>query len=128
MTDKIIIATPPDDCFLDGIRILTVNLSHEQSNTVSQSLMSIDCTSNIICYVWKIGDPIQWLLDKKLKATITIFNADVSTDGMSELITGYIAAQPKTYYFGNLRDLQEANRNVIYTKDDLLSLLGKITD
>lgn len=128
MTDKIIVATPPDDCYQDGIRILTVNLSHDQSNLVSQSLMEVDCMSMIVCYVWKIGDSVQWLLDKKSKADCIIFNANGALDGISELIIGYIAAQPKTFYFGNLRDLQEANRNVIYNKDDVISILGKITD
>lgn len=124
MTDKIIIATPPDDCYLDAVRILTVNLTHDQSNTISQALMNLDTDVNVVCYVWKTGDPIQWLLDKKVKADCTFFNADI---GISDLIIGYIAAQSRSYYFGNLRDLQEANRNVIYTKDDVLSILGKIT-
>jgi len=125
MTDKIIIATSPDDCYLDGARILTVDLTHDQSNIISQSLMEVDSAANIICYVWKTGEPVTWLLDKKNKADLIFFNAD---GGINELITGYISAQANTYYFGNLRDLQVANRNVIYTKDDVMSILGKITD
>ena len=126
MTDKILVITSPDDILLDGIRILHVSLTDEHSQIVSAALMNCQASTAIINYVWKMGDPVSWLLDKQLKSDIIIFNAHPAIDGAHELIIGYIAAQSKSYYFGTLRDLQLANDRVIYTSDDILFLLEKI--
>jgi hypothetical protein len=126
MTDKILVITSPDDTLLDGIRILHVSLNEEHSQIVSSALMNFKESAVIINYVWKMGDPVSWLLDKQLKSDIIIFNAHPVIDGAHELIIGYIAAQSKSYYFGTLRDLHLANDRVIYTSDDILTLLEKI--
>lgn len=126
MTDKILVITSPDDVLLDGIRILHVSLTDEHSQIVSSALMTCQAPTAIINYVWKMGDPISWLLDKQLKSDVIIFNAHPVNDGAHELIIGYIAAQSKSYYFGTLRDLHLANDRVIYNSDDILTLLEKI--
>ena len=125
MTDKILVVTSPDDSLLDGIRILHVELTEEQRQLVSTAMLNTNTPCNIINYVWKMGDPISWLLDKHTKCDVILFNADVQSNGAIELIIGYIAAQPQSYYFGTLRDLHLANDRAIYNTDDILSLLEK---
>jgi|LauGreDrversion4_2_1035121.scaffolds.fasta_scaffold235462_3 hypothetical protein len=119
MTDKVILVTPPDDVQQDGLRLLLVNLTPDLSQVVSDALAQIDKTGTVISYIWKMGDSVTWLLDKKHKSDIILFNANVQPDGATELIIGYIAAQPKSYYFGNLKNLAEANTNAIYNVEDL---------
>ena len=125
MTDKILLVTAPDDSPIDGIRVLLVELTSDQSQIVSNALLTADTRYSIITYAWKMGDSVEWLLDKKIKSDIIIFNADATPNGAIELIIGYIAAQPNSYYFGNLKSLAKANDSAIYTTDQILSLLEK---
>jgi hypothetical protein len=125
MSDKILVVTAPDDTLLDGIRVLHVELTAEQSHMVSTAMLNTDTPYNIINYVWKMGDPITWLLDKHTKCDVILFNANVPNNGAIELIIGYIAAQPRSYYFGTLRDLHLVNDRAIYNANDILSLLEK---
>ncbi len=125
MSDKILVVTSPDDVALDGIRILAINLTNEQGQFVSNALLQFDTTFvNVINYIWHTGDAMPWLLDKKVKSDLIIFNAD-SEDST---LTGYFAAHLNSYYFGNLKDLGQANNRAIYSSDQLLNLLEKIKD
>jgi hypothetical protein len=126
MTDKILVVTPPDDILLDGIRITHVGLTEEQSQIISSALMQTTLPHTIINYVWKMGDSVEWLLDKIPKSNLIIFNSDTEINGAIELILGWVAAQPQSYYFGILRDLHLANNRVIYNSDDILNLLEKV--
>jgi hypothetical protein len=121
MSDKILVVTAPDDTILDGMRILHVNLSEEQRQIVSNAMLSSEVSDTIINYVWNSNDPVSWLLDKKSKCNFILFNADSALD----LIVGYIAAHPQSYYFGTLRDLHLVNDRAIYNTDDVVSLLEK---
>lgn len=123
MSDRILVVTPPDDTLLQGIRILHVDLTDEHSSTVSSALFQLSTAHNIINYVWKTGNPVDWFLDKLPKCDLIIFNADSRND----LIVGWTAAQPQSYYFGILKDLHMANDRTIYSTDDLLTLLEKIS-
>jgi hypothetical protein len=125
MTDKILVITSPDDTLLDGIRVLHVQLTEEQRQIASSAMLNTKIPHNIINYVWNMGDPISWLLDKQPKCDVILFNADVQSNGAIELIIGYIAAQPQSYYFGTLRDLHLANDRAIYNTNDIMSLLEK---
>jgi len=123
MSDKIILVTPPDDILVDGVRILLANLTPEQSQIISSSLLRLDNISfPIIVYSWKFTNNVEWMIDKKLKSDLIVFNAD---DTASEIIVGYLAAQPNSYYFGNLKDLHYVNKNAIYGVEDVLTLLEK---
>jgi hypothetical protein len=126
MTDKILVITSPDDTLLQGIRILHVELTQEQSSTISTALLNCTLPHTIINYVWKIGNPVSYLLDKITKSDIIIFNANVQNNGAIELLIGWIAAQHNSYYFGSLRDLHVANDRVLYTSDDILNLLERV--
>jgi hypothetical protein len=119
MSDKVIVVTPPDDILIDGLRILLVDLTTEQSQIVSNALLAVNSPYSIVNYVWKTNDPVTWLLDKKSKSDVIIFNCD----GASDIIIGYIAAQPNSYYFGILRDLHIANNSAIYNTDQIITLL-----
>ena len=127
MTDRILIVTPPDDTLLSGIRILHVELTEEQSSIVSTALLNCSLPHTLINYIWKMGNPTEYLLDKISKSDIVLFNADVKNNGVIELLIGWTAAQPHSYYFGNLRDLHKANDRVIYSSEDILTLLEKIS-
>lgn len=123
MSDKIILVTPPDDILIDGVRVLLVNLTPDQSQIISTSLLRLEnLTYPLIVYTWKSSEDYNWLLDKKHKSNLIIFNAD---DISTELIIGYMSAQPNSYYFGNLKDLHRVNKNAIYSAEDVLTLLEK---
>jgi hypothetical protein len=120
MTDKILVITAPDDAPLDGVRILAVNLTQEQGHIVSNALLEFDNFNiNVINYVWKTGEDVSWLLDKKAKSDVIIFNADSDNN----TVTGYLSAQSKSCYFGTLKDLHLANNRAIYSIEDVLTLL-----
>ena len=124
MTDKVLVITAPDDVQLDGVRILAVNLTQEQGQFISSALLQFDnFFIDVINYVWNTGDPMPWFLDKKVKSDLIIFNADAETT-----ITGYLAAHSNAYYFGNLKDLEQANNRAIYSTNQFLSLLEKISN
>jgi hypothetical protein len=127
MTDRILVVTPPDDTLLDGIRITHVNLTEDQSSIVSSALMKSDLPHTMINYVWKMGDKVDWFLDKVAKSHLVFFNADGKVDPGREIIIGWTAAQPNSYYFGTLKDLHMANDRVIYNSDDILNLMEKIS-
>jgi len=126
MTDKILVVTPPDDILLQGIRILHVHLDEEQSSIVSNALMQTNLPHNIINYVWKMGNRVDWLLDKTTKCDLILFNANGPSDPGLDIILGWTAAQHQSYYFGTLKDLHMVNDRAIYTADDIIFLLEKI--
>lgn len=109
--DRILIATDPDDILHDGFRILAVDLDQSHSDIVSSSLLELSQV-NVILYVWKSTDNIEWLLDKKNKSDLIIFNAESS----NQTVVGYMAAQPRSCYFGILRDLNIVNNSVLLDK------------
>lgn len=123
MTDKVLVVTAPDDVVLDGIRILAVNLTQEHGQIVSNALLQFENSSvTVINYVWNNGDNTTWLLDKKFKSNLILFNADDTNSA----IVGFMAAQPKSHYFGTLRDLNLANDRVLFSSAEIVLLLQKI--
>lgn len=126
MSDRILIVTPPDDTLLQGIRVLHVELTDEQSSIVSTALMESKLQHTIINYVWKMGNRVDWLLDKIPKCDLIIFNAEVPPNG-TDIIIGWVAAQSKSVYFGNLKDLHMANDRAIYSTEDILTLLERVS-
>ena len=128
MSDKILVVTQPDDTLINGIRILHVELNEEQSMIVSSALMNSNTQHTVVNYVWKMGDSVEWLLDKVIKSDFILFNADSPNNGATDLIIGYIAAQPNSYYFGNLRDLNLVNKSVIYNSDQIINILENHTN
>jgi hypothetical protein len=118
MTNKVILVTEPDDILQDGLRILLVNLTNEQTQIISDALTSFTSLPTIILYVWNTSET-SWLFDKKPKSNLIIFNAESA----NEIIIGYMAAQKNSAYFGNLKDLSSINPQGIYNIDDCKNLL-----
>lgn len=125
MTNKILVITAPDDTVLQGLRLTHVNLTNEQTAVVSQAILQNQLPHNVINYVWHVGNPVPWLLQMKSKSDLIIFNADSGPD--SDMINGYIAADPRSYYFGALRDLHVANDHALHTRDEIIHLLETIS-
>ena len=119
MSNKIFLVTAPDDIIQDASRVLFVNLDDTQTQFVSACLNKLHRLPTTVIYMWHSGDDFQWLLDKKNKSTLILFNADTE----DELITGYLAAQPKSYYLGQLRGINAANPNLILDEDHLINIL-----
>lgn len=113
------IITSPDDKIVDGFKLLCVDLTHEQSQLVSDTLTKINVESDLVIYVWKSGDPIDWMLDKKSKSDIILFNAD----SQHQTLIGYLAAHKKSYHFGILKDIATVNNRAIYSVDFFHNLM-----
>ena len=124
MSDKVVVATAPDDVLIDAFRLLLVDLNSVQSKTISDALLELSLDTNVVVYLWKSTDPMSWLLDKRSKANLIIFNADSTND----IIVGYMAAQKKSHYFGNLKLLSGANVANLYAMEDCVVLLKRSLD
>lgn len=121
MNDNIIAVTPPDDVLQDCDRLLLVDLTEQQMAVLSKALNEIKEFNGVIFYIWKNGDDVSWLLDKKQKSKLIIFNAD-SED---QLTVGYMAAQSNACYFGTLKNLSKANIHAIYDVAQVVDILEK---
>jgi hypothetical protein len=121
MTNQITLVSAPDDILHDAVRILLVDLNQEQTQAISESLMAIEDIPSTVIYVWSNIDSIPWLIDKKLKSQLIIFNA---ASEKSEIV-GYLAAQPNSFYFGFLKDLEVLNKRAIYSSDDLIGIISQ---
>ncbi len=119
VSERVIIVTAPDDFLPDSYRFMTVDLNETQTQVISSALLNLNSDKNIVVYLYKSTDPINWFLDKKPKSDLIIFNADSQND----LLVGYLTAQRNSYYFGTLKTLGDANKSAIYSEGDVLSLL-----
>jgi hypothetical protein len=119
VTADVLLVTAPDDVLYDGYRILAVDLTPIQSKTLSDSLLSVSCKQKIILYSWNSRDSIEWLIDKKHKSNLVIFNAESD----NQILVGYLCAQKNSHYFGVLKTLGSVCKNDIYTYDECFNLL-----
>lgn len=121
MTNKLTLVTAPDDILDDGFRILLVGLDQVNSERVSTALTRLESVPTTVVYVWNRGEDRGWLFDKKKKSDIIIFDAD----NLSPELMGYMAAQPNSYYFGILRELEPINNRALFDVDTCYKLLGE---
>jgi hypothetical protein len=123
MTEKVVLVTPPDDVLQDGIRVLLVDLTQDQTSILSDALKQLppDYHTTGVIYVWNSWSDTNtdWLIEKKQKSNVIVFNAESD----NQLIVGYMAAQPNAYYFGTLKSLHSANSYAIYNTDQVIQLL-----
>ena len=110
MTNKVVLVTPPDDVATDALRISIVGLTDKQSNIVSEALTSLEYIPEIVLYVWDESNTIAWLIDKKHKSNLIIFNAEME----NAEVAGYLSAQPNAHYFGNMRSLGITNKRAVF--------------
>lgn len=118
MKDKVLIVTPPDDIFDEGLRILLVDLKPGHTKIVSEALSKISNVPVTIVYMADTNN-IGWALDKKLKSSIIIFDADSE----NQALVGYLAAQRNSHYFGTLRGLERVNKSTLYSVEQIVNLL-----
>jgi len=121
MNNQITLVTAPDEVYHNAVRILLVDLNEEQTQSVSSALMTYDTIPPVVVYVWKISESVEWLLDKKLKSQLIVFNAD--SEKLD--IVGYFAGVPNSFYFGGLKDLSIVNKRNIYSADDFKEIVDK---
>lgn len=107
--NNITLITPPDDILTDGFRILLVDISREQSNIITEALGNLEKNLPIVVYVWNSEQTIEWLIDKKHKSDVIIFNAESE----NREVVGYMAAQSNAYYMGILRPFEIINNRYI---------------
>lgn len=119
MLNNILAVTAPDDVTQDGKRLLLVDLSEDQMGILSRTFSEIPSFGTVITYIWKSQEDPQWLIDKKHKSDLIIFNAD----SVDQYTVGYMSAQPNSYYFGNLKNLQYANNRAIYDYTQAVNLM-----
>lgn len=119
MLNNIIAVTAPDDLSQDGKRLLLVDLSEDQMAVLSRSFSQIESFNTVITYFWKNQDDVNWLIDKKQKSDLIIFNAD----SIDQAVVGYMAAQSNSYFFGNLKKLHCANNRAIYDSTQAINLM-----
>lgn len=119
MSNKIVIITPPDDVQYDGVRILLAGLTNEQSKLISDALTKLESTPTVIVYLVNYSDDISWIMDKKHKSDLIIFNAD----GDNDVIIGYMSAQPNSHYLGTLKLLAGVNNSAIYSEEQVSQIL-----
>jgi len=117
--NKITIITPPDDILQDGVRILCYGLEKEQTLLISSIIYNLEECKPTIIYVSNGQNDSEWVLDKKQKCSIIIFNAE----SQDQTMVGYLSAQTNSYYFGELRSLSSANNNKINEKQKLTKIM-----
>lgn len=120
MANKITLITPPDDVFDDGLRVLLVDLTQEQSQLVSDALNSTDISINLVAYVWNNTNTVEWLIDKKHKSQLIIFNADSANAELN----GYLSAHSNSYYLGTLRSIGITTKRAIKDQSQCSEILN----
>ena len=120
MTNKITLITPPDDIFDDALRMILVDLTQEQSQLVSDALISMDISINIVAHVWNNTNTIEWLIDKKHKSQLVIFNADSDNAELN----GYLSAHSNSYYMGTLRSIGITTKRAIKDQSQCSEILN----
>ena len=108
MNSKVVLVTDPDDVAYDGVRLLLVNLTADQTQLLSTALSKIHNLPMVVLYIWN-NSSSDWLFDKKHKSQHIIFNAEHE----NQLITGYMSAQRNSSYFGILKNLAKVNTKAI---------------
>lgn len=119
MTNQITLVTAPDDILVDGIRILAYDLLPDQSKILSDALQSLNIDIDVITYIAKSSDDPSWVLDKKQKCSIIVLNAE----SQDQTMVGYLAAQPSSFYFGNLRSINIVNNKCINSKETITTIM-----
>ena len=119
MTDRVLVVTHPDDVLDDGVRLLLVDLTQEQLQTVSNVLTRLTTDAAIITYIWNSQISTDWLIDKKHKSHCIIYNAESS----DQAIVGYLTAQRNSSYFGTPRSLKDVNKSAILSIDQCQTII-----
>ena len=115
MSNKIILVTPPDDVLKDALRILLFDVQPKNTQLISSVLYNMKEIHDTVIYVSNGQDSCEWILDKKQKSSIIIYNADSENQTM----VGYLSAQKNSYYFGDLKSLGSINNNKLISMEQI---------
>lgn len=113
------VVTPPDDVLIDAKRVLLFDPTVEQTQLISSCLSANDFGCDIVFYIWRLGDDLDWLFDKILKYDVAILNADTQDQGL----LGYLFAKSNSYYIGNIRSLTNLKKSAVLDVDHLNTIL-----
>lgn len=121
MNEKILIVTPPSDIIEDHISILTVGLNNEQTVFVSECLKSVE-QDDLTVYLWQENDSRDWLFDKIKKSDLIVLNAEMN----DQTLVGYIVANKKTLYLGNLLSIDFLHQKILNNKQTFLQVIDQL--
>ena len=117
-----LLVSAPDDVALEGVRLLIVGLTPEQSNIVSTVLTTIETAPRVIVYVWNEHDSVDWLTDKIYKSQLILFNAEFE----NQTLVGYLAGKLNSYYFGSLKSINQINNSMIFDENQCRTILTNL--
>lgn len=120
--DQMLLVSAPDDVALEGVRLLIVGLTPEQSNIVSTVLTTIETAPRVIVYVWNEHDSVDWLTDKIYKSQLILFNAEFE----NQTLVGYLAGKLNSYYFGSLKSINQINNSMIFDENQCRTILTNL--
>lgn len=120
--NQMLLVSSPDDVALEGVRLLMVGLTPEQSNIVSTSLTTIETTPRVVVYVWNEHDSMDWLTDKIYKSQLIFFNAEFE----NQTLVGYLAGKLNSHYFGSLKSINQINNSAIFNEDQCRTSLTNL--
>lgn len=117
--NKVFLVTAPDDVTYDSKKIICVGLDENQREIVSQTLQRFESLPTTVLYVWNNHESQEWLLDKKQKCDLILFNAN----NEDKALVGYFAAHDKAYYMGELGILSTVTNRIIHDTDQCYDLI-----
>lgn len=120
--DQMLLVSAPDDVALEGVRLLIVGLTPEQSNIVSTVLTTIETAPRVIVYVWNEHDSVDWLTDKIYKSQLILFNAEFE----NQTLVGYLAGKLNSHYFGSLKSINQINNSMIFDENQCRTILTNL--
>lgn len=121
MNERILIVTPPSDVVEDHTAVLTVGLNNEQTVFISDCLKSVE-NDDLTVYLWQENDPRDWLFDKIKKSHLIVLNAEMN----DQTLVGYIVANKKTVYLGNLLSIDFLQQKTLNSKQAFLQVLDQL--
>lgn len=108
MSLKITLVTPPDVFQNDNPSILLMNLTEKEQDSATKWLSDIDADINLNIYFYQNEPNIVWFLHSLAASSHKYINID-TTNGMSEMLLGYVLSKPSTYY-----KTEDTNKNSVF--------------
>lgn len=123
MSLKITLITPPDIFQNDNPSILLMNMTEKEQDYATQWLSKVDTDLELNIYFYQNEPNIIWFLHSLVASSHKYINID-NTDGMSEMLLGYILSKPLTYYKTEDKNkdsvFSHINQNRVNSVDDFL--------
>lgn len=105
---KITLVTPPDIFQNDNPSILLMNLVEKEQDLATQWLGNLDVDLNLNIYFYQNEPNAIWFLHSLATSSHKYIDID-NTNGMSEMLLGYLLSKPATYY-----KTKDTNKNSVF--------------